>query len=590
MSRSPGIPKAPRPLSWLAHYDRADLRPDIVAGLTTAVMLVPQGMGYAMLAGLPPIVGLYAALVPLLAYAVLGSSRKLGVGPVAMDSLLVAVTLGAIADKGSDQYVLLAALLAVMVGVLQAAMGGLGLGFLVNFLSRPVVSGFTSAAALIIASSQLTHMLQVPLPRTHHVHRVVWEAFTQFDNWHLLTLAVGVVSVVAMVVLKRVWPGFPRALFAIAAGTLAVISFGWANAGLSIVGDVPAGLPGFSIPMLPLDTVIGLVPAAFTIAFVSFLEAISVGTRLARDDGEDLDANRELLALGAANLGGGLFGGYPIAGGLSRSAVNAAAGARTQLAGVVTAAIVALTLLFLTPLFHSMPKAALSAVIMTAVFGLVDVAEPRRLWKVKRQDFWLLVFTFFATLALGVQNGIFAGVGASLLLFVVLTTRPHVAVLGRIPGSEAYLNIGRHPHAQAPPGVIIVRLDAQFYFGNVSFLKRTLAQLEAQAKQPVVAVVLDFSGVNQLDSSAESALCEIDHEYKERGVTLLLSRVKGPVRDVMHRSGLLQRLDSEKRIYFRTHDAVQAAGLERRPIPSAPPVPDPRAPADQIGCGRYGSS
>ncbi|MDD9947014.1 MAG: solute carrier family 26 protein [Myxococcales bacterium] len=574
------------PFSWLRSYRRTDLRPDVAAGLTTAVMLIPQGMGYAMLAGLPPIVGLYAALIPPIAYAATGRSRQLSVGPVAMDSLLVAVSLGALAAPESDAYVALAAMLAVLVGGLQWLMGALGIGFVVNFLSRPVISGFTSAAALIIGGSQLTHMLQVPLPRTHHVHRIVAEALAQLGSWSWLSLAIGAGSVVSLLLLRRLRPAFPRALFVIAAATLITALAGWAEGGLGIVGEVPAGLPRLMLPKVDPQDALTLLPAALTIALVSFLETISVGKRLARGEGDEVDANAELRAIGAANLGGGLFGGYPVAGGLSRSAVNDAAGARSQLSGLITAAAVGITLVFFTPLFHDMPKAALAAVIMTAVFGLIDLAEPRRLFRVKRQDFFLLVLSFVATLSFGIQQGIAVGVGASMLLFIVLTTRPHVAVLGRIPGTEAYLNVERHPHAETLPGVLIVRLDAQFYFGNVTFLRQTLKRLEAEREIPLKAIVLDFSGVNQLDSSAESALCELDRAYASRGVRLLLSRVKGPVRDVLFRSELLERLDADHRVFFRTHDAVQAAAGSER-LPSQPPSPDPRAPADRIGCGRF---
>jgi SulP family sulfate permease len=572
-------------LEWSRSYRGQDLRSDLVAGITTAVMLIPQGMGYAMLAGLPPIVGLYASVVPLLTYAVLGTSRQLGVGPVAMDSLLVAVTVGAIAQVGSDQYLALAVLLGLMVGVVQLLLGVLGLGFVVNFLSRPVISGFTSAAALIIGFSQLRHMLKLDLPRTHLVHKVIGEALADVPSWHWITLAIGVANVVLLLALKRFAPKVPRAMVAVVISTLAVFGLALTEGGVSVVGDVPAGLPSFALPAFELATVMQLLPASLTIALVAFIEAISVGKHFAREGRYEIQPGQELIALGAANVMGSLFGGYPITGGFSRTAVNAQAGARTPLAGVITAAVIALTLLFLTPLFYYMPKAVLAAIIMTAVFGLFDAKEPRRLWKVKRQDFYLLAFTFAMTLSVGIQYGILAGVGASLLMFVVQTTRPHFAVVGRVPGTEAYLNVERHPHAIQVPGVLVVRIDAQFYFGNVTFLKDTLRALEARCPEPLTALVLDASGINQLDSSAEDALEELERDYRERDIQLMFSHVKGPVRDVMYRTGLLDRLAQQRRIFLRTHDAVLAAQGQDSGRHAAPSKPDGRAPADRVGCG-----
>jgi len=572
-------------LRWAGDYTRADLRADLLAGFTTAVMLVPQGMGYAMLAGLPPIVGLYASMAPLLAYAVLGTGRQLAVGPVAMDSLLVAMAVGAIAQSGSDAYVAHAVLLAVMVGGIQLLLGLLRMGFVANFLSRPVLSGFTSAAALIIGASQLKHLLAVELPRGHDIVGIAREALAQLDGWHLPTLLLGLANLVGLVMLKRLAPRVPRAMVAVALSAGAVLALGLSDAGVAIVGAVPAGLPALALPPLDLEVARLLLPAAVTIALVAFVETISVGKQFARSGGYEIDPSQELVALGAANLAGGVTGGYPVTAGFSRTAVNAQAGARTPLAGVVTAALVALTLLLLTPLFFHLPKAALSAIIVAAVAGLFDLAEPRRLWRVKRADLGLLVFTFAMTLTLGIQYGILLGAGLSVAMFVVQTTRPHFAVLGEIPGTESYLNVARHPHAITHPGILIVRIDAQFYFGNVSFLKQTLRELQTGMEQPLRALILDASGINQLDSSAEGALREIDSAYREAGVRLLWSHVKGPVRDVMQRSGMLDDLAQQDRIFLRTHEALLAATGARPPRLGAGRDDDPRAPADRIGCG-----
>jgi len=572
-------------LRWLPAYQRSDLGADTMAGLTTAVMLIPQAMGYAMLAGLPPIHGLYAALAPILIYAALGTSRHLAVGPVAMDSILVAAGVGAIATLGTENYILVAAALGVMVGVVQAGLGFLRAGFLVNFLSRPVVSGFTSAAAVIIAASQLGHLLGVELPRTHHVHLVVWRGLEHVATWSWVTIAVGATSIAALLIFKKKWPRFPAALFVVAAATLAVWALGLADAGVAIVGAVPAGLPGIQVPKIDPALLAQLLPMAATIALVSFMEAISVGRTFARLRRYDILPNRELIALGFANVAGGFTGGYPIAGGFSRTAVNVRAGARTQMAAIVTAGVVILTLVAFTGAFYYLPNAALSAVIVAAVLGLIDLRGAVEIFRVKREDFGLLVLTFVATLSLGIQYGILVGIGASVLLFLVHTTRPHFAVLGRIPESQTYLNVTRHPHAIEVPGIVLVRIDAQFYFGNVSFLKETVRGLIADAESPVRFIVLEAAGVNQLDSAAAATLAELDDELAGQGIKLVLTRVKGPVRDVLHRTGLLEKLAAEGRIFMSTHRAIEVL-RSQAPLPDlTPPADDPRGPADRVGCG-----
>jgi sulfate permease, SulP family len=561
-------------LATLEGYDARTLRSDLLAGVTTAVMLIPQGMAYAMLAGLPPIHGLYASLLPLVAYALFGTSRQLSVGPVAMDSLLVAAGVGAMAVAGTEQYIALAILLALMVGLIQLAMGVTRLGFLVNFLSRPVIGGFVSAAALIIAASQLPQLLGIPLETSQRVHVVLFEAAGRLGETNLPTLAIGGASVILLLAFQRIWPLFPRALVVVALSTIAAWGLGLHGAGVAVVGTVPSGMPPLGFPAAPWATVGELLPIALTIAFVSFIEAIAVGKRVARLHGYDVEANRELVALGLANVAASFTRGFPVAGGLSRTAVNAQAGARTGVASLVTAGVVALTVVALTPLFHFLPKATLAAIIVTAVLGLIDLRQVATLWRVKRVDLAMLLVTFAATLALGIQHGILVGVGTSLVVFVARTTRPHVAVLGRVPGSGgAYRNIERFPQAETLPGVLAVRLDAQFYFGNVNFLKETLSALEDRVEGPLRAVVIDASGMNQIDSSAEAALCEILADYRSRGVRFMLATVKGPVRDVLSRSGFFDRL-GEENVALRVEEAMakleRCADPEARAHPSSP--------------------
>jgi SulP family sulfate permease len=371
----------------------------------------------------------------------------------------------------------------------------------------------------------------------------------------------------------------------VVAATVSVWAFDLAARGVSIVGEVPAGLPGFSIPQVDPSLMVQLIPAAATIALVSFMEAISVGRTFAQQHRYDIYPNRELIALGFANLAGGATGGYPIAGGFSRTAVNARAGARTQLAALVTCAVVVVTLLFLTKAFFYLPKAALSAIIVAAVAGLIDIPGAAEVYRVKRTDFYLLVLTFFATLSLGIQWGILVGVGASVLLFLVRTTRPYFAVLGRVPESQTYLNMARHPHAETIPGIILVRVDAQFYFGNVSFLKETVRSLVRDSEAPVRYFVLEAAGVNDLDSAAAATLAELDEELAAQGIRLVLTRIKGPVRDVLHRTGLLEKLASEGRVYLSTHRAIEVLRSGMALPDLSAEGGDPRDPADQVGCG-----
>ncbi|MCA9609467.1 MAG: solute carrier family 26 protein [Myxococcales bacterium] len=546
-------------LTWLRGYDASkDLSGDLIAGLTVAVMLIPQGMAYAMLAGLPPVVGLYASVFPQLAYAVFGTSRQLAVGPVAMDSLLVAMGVGAIAQTGSDEYVLYAVVLAGMVGAIQVGMGLLKLGRLVTLLSHPVISGFTSAAAIIIGLSQLKYLIGVDLGRAARLHELLYEAVPRLVETHAITFAIGAVAIAILLVFKKKWPRFPGALLVVVLATVATWAFGLDGQGVRIVGDVPAGLPTPSIPRVELARLGDLLPTAFAIALVAFMEAISVAKAMARKNGYEVDANQELVGLGMANLMGFGFGGYPVTGGFSRTAVNGQAGARTALASVITAVVIAVSLLFFTPLFHFLPKAVLAAIVMTAVFGLIDVKELRHLWKVKRSDAALLLATFAVTLFVGIKEGIGTGVVLSLALFVRRSTRPHHAVLGRLPGTKCYRNVKNFPEAVETPGVKVWRFDASFYFANASYFRDSVDALLLSGCRDCKALVLDASGINDLDASAELLLHDIRARLEEAGIGLYVANCKGPVRKVLERGGFTREL-GEDHFFFDVHDAVEAA-------------------------------
>lgn len=534
---------------------------NLLAGTTTAVVLVPQAMAYALVAGLPPIHGLYASLLPLIVYAVLGRSRQLAVGPGAIDTLLVGAALGAMHVVNEQTYAAWAALLALMVAVIQGLLGLLRAGFLVNFLSRPVISGFTTAAALTIALSQVRHLLGFEAPGGSGFLEIAGNVVRHIADFHPATALVGLTVAGALVWLKRWRKGFPRALFVVAVSTVVAALLDLEARGVRVVGDIPAGLPSFALPPLELETVLALLPTAVTLALIGYLTIISIGQTFANRNGYEIRPNRELVAIGGANLAAGLTQGFPVSASFSRSAVHAGGGASSPYALIVVAAWVGLTLLLLTGLLQQLPTATLAAIIITAVLGLTDFAEVRRLARVKRADMWLLLITFAATLGIGIEQGILVGVAASLMLFLYRTTRPHAAVLGRLGDSTDYRNVRNHPGAVTIPGVLIVRIDAQFYFGNVTFLRDFLRGQERAVEGTLRAVVLEACSLNQLDSSADAALRELAAEYASRGVVLKLASVKRPVERVMRASGLWH-LVGDANVHMNVHDAVRSLALD----------------------------
>ena len=541
---------------WLPGYGKRQLKGDLAAGLTVGVMLIPQGMAYAMIAGLPPIYGLYASTLPLILYALLGTSRQLAVGPVAMVSLLTAAGIGTMAEGGTETYIALAITLAFMVGAIQFLLGVFRLGFLVNFLSHPVISGFTSAAALIIGLSQLKHLLGIDLPRSHHVHEILLNAISRFGEISWATVAVGVGGIALIVGVKRWNKAIPGPLLAVVFGILAVWGLGLTGQGVKIVGTIPDGLPSFSMPQFDAQTFRELIPVALAISLVSFMESIAVAKAIQSKHGDyKVVPNQELIALGLANIGGSLFSSYSTTGGFSRTAVNDQAGAKTGMASIISAGLIVLTLLFLTPLFYFLPKAILASVIMVAVFGLIDLKEARFLWHANRSDFWMLVVTFVATLVLGIEQGIGIGVILSLGMIIFRTTRPHVAILGKVPETHFYRNRERFTQVEQRPDLLIFRFDAQLYFANVSFFKDKLEELIAEKGEDLQAIILNADSINNMDSSAIHALGEIISEAKSAGLTIHMTGVKGPVRDAMSRGKLVQKI-GEDNFFMSVQEAV----------------------------------
>jgi len=533
-------------LNWLPNYKKSWLKGDISAGLTVGVMLIPQGIAYAMIAGLPPIYGLYTALVPQIIYAFFGTSRQLAVGPSAMDSLIVASGIGAIAIAGTEHYITLTILLALLMGLMQLAFGIFKLGFLVNFLSKPVISGFTSAAALIIGLNQLKHILGVDIQRNNHLQDLVVDAFKhlKFINWP--TFIIGLSSILILVILKRYFKKVPAALIVVILGILVVKIFNLHQYGVKIVGNIPQGLPHFKIQKFDYKTVKDLAPMALTLALIAFMEAISVAKAIeAKHTNYKIKPNKELIALGLGNIIGSFFQSYPSTGGFGRTAVNNQSGAQTPFASIISAFVVALTLLFLTPLFYFLPKAILGAIIMVAVFGLLDFKVPPQLWKYTKRDLVILNITLIITATVGIKEGIIVGVLLSLGMLIYKSTKPHVAVLGKVPNTYLYRNIMRFKDLEIYKDILIIRFDAQLHFANTTFFKDTLFCEATKKGNDLKIIIIDGESLNNLDSSGVYALQEVLNHFKTKGIELYFSGLKGPVRDTIFKSGIISEIGKQ---------------------------------------------
>ncbi|WP_405269502.1 SulP family inorganic anion transporter [Cellulophaga sp. Ld12] len=544
-------------LKWLPTYDKLNLSKDLIAGLTVGIILVPQGMAYAMIAGLPPVYGLYAALFPVLMYMVFGTSRQVSVGPVAMDSLLVAAGLGALSIIGIENYVAMAILLAFMVGVIQFLLGVLKMGFLVNFLSRPVISGFTSAAAFVIIFSQLKHLLGAPIESSKMFHQLVINAFDKFGESNLYDFAIGLLGIIIILVFKKINKKIPAILIVVILGILAVYGFNLEQYGVHVVGAIPTGLPIFSLPTIALENVLSLWPIALTLALVGYLETISIGKALEEKSGEEtIVANQELIALGLGNIVGSFFQSYSSTASFSRSAINGEAGAKTNLSALFSVVMVIGTLLFLTPVFYYLPKAALASIIMVSVIGLIDVAYAKQLWHKRKDEFVVLLITFFVTLFIGIPQGILIGVLSSLLLMVYRTSNPHFAVLGNIKDTDYYKNITRFADEVINrEDLLIVRFDAQLYFGNVGFFKNQLFNEIDKKGIKLKGVILNAEAINYIDSTGAQALTKVIREIHDRNMQFYIAGAIGPTRDIIFNSGIINELHKEF-LFVKIKEAV----------------------------------
>ena len=553
---------------WASRYDRDTLTSDLIAAVIVTIMLIPQSLAYALLAGLPAEVGLYASIAPLLIYMVFGTSMTLAVGPVAVASLMTVSAVGELAAAGTPEYVGAAILLALISGLMLVAMGVARLGFLANFLSHPVISGFITASAIIIAVGQLKNLFGVPV-EGHTLVQQIQSLMVHIREVNLWTLGIGVATIGFLVWARKrlsaVLVGFGLSgklagslskaapVVAVIVSILLVWALGLEQAGVAIVGDIPRGLPAPTLPKFDADLWQMLALPALLIGVVGYVETISVAQTLAAKRRERIDPDQELIALGTANVGSALSGGFPVTGGFSRSVVNFDAGARTPAAGAMTAVGIAAATLFLTPALYLLPKATLGATIIVSVVSLIDLDAIRRTWAYSTTDFLAMAGTILVTLGFGVELGIATGVLLSLMLFLNRTARPHVAIVGRVPGTEHFRNIKRH-EVETTPGVLSIRVDESLYFPNARFLEDTINEVVA-ADPCIRDVVLMCPAVNFIDASALESLELISQRLDEAGLKLHLSEVKGPVMDRLKRTDFLEHLSGE--VFLSQYKAEQ---------------------------------
>ncbi|MBX2879123.1 MAG: sulfate permease [Granulosicoccus sp.] len=556
-------------LQWGRTYSQAALINDLLAAVIVTIMLIPQSLAYALLAGLPPEAGLYASIVPIMLYAVFGTSRTLAVGPVAVVSLMTAATLGNVASSASADYASAALTLAGLSGVILIVMGVFKLGFLANFLSHPVIAGFITASGIIIAASQLKHVLGVDVNGQNLVELVGALAMAVGDT-HWMTLAIGVCATLFLFwVRKGLMPTLlilgtsadvadvltkTGPVVAVVGATFAVWYFELANHGVSVVGAVPQSLPPLTLPNFSLELTKALFIPALLISVIGFVESISVAQTLAAKRRQRLEPNQELLGLGAANVGAALTGGFPVTGGFSRSVVNFDAGAETPAAGAFTAALLAIAAVSLTPLVYYLPKATLAATIIVAVISLVDFSILTRTWSYSKTDFMAVLSTIVLTLGIGVEAGVTAGVVISILLFLFKTSRPHIAEVGLVPQTQHFRNILRHKVA-TDPSLITIRVDESLYFANARFLEDYLYD-RMVANPEIKHLVLMCSAVNEIDMSAMESLEAINLRLRDLGIQLHLSEVKGPVMDRLEKTHFMEELTGS--VFLSQYDAIKA--------------------------------
>lgn len=545
-------------LKVIKEYNFEKFKADAISGSTVGIVLIPQGMAYAVIAGLPPIYGLYAGLVPLFIYPLLGTSRHISIGPVAIDMLILAAGLGFLAGNDPAEKIALAVMIAVMTGIFQLIMGFMKLGFVFNLFSRPVISGFTIAAPIIIIVSQFGTLLNVNVPNSQYIHEIVFHISQQIGNIHYPSLALSIFFILFLVVIRHFYSKLPESVLLVTI-TIIILSFiSVSNWGISQVGTIPEGLPSFAIPDFNLESIKQLAPNAFTLALIQFMTIASLSKSFARKHGYTVNSNQELIAIGSSNVMGGLFQSLPVSSSFSRSAIAEQSGAETSLNNVFAGVLILLTLLFLTPLFEILPKPLLGAIIVVSVSSLIDVKELKFLIRTKRRDALVAIITIVSVLAIGIQEGIIIGLVSSVLALLLKMSKPTVAELGLIPGTRDFKNHERFSEVKPIPGVLILRVDAPFSFVNAEFFKNYILEKSMNDKEAPKYVIIDGTTVGDLDISAMDSLLMIIETLKKEGIELYISGLIGPVRDVIRKSDISTFVRSNR--FFNTvHDGVIAA-------------------------------
>jgi SulP family sulfate permease len=543
-------------LQWLPKYRKEMLFGDAISGITAGILAIAQGMAYAMIAGLPPVFGLYAAMTPQIIYVLLGTSRQLSIGPVAMDSLIVAAGISAIGIVGIEEYILAAVFLAFFVGIIQVILGVLKLGFLANFLSKPVLNGFTSAAALIIGLSQLKHMLRVDMQQTNKIHILFQEVILNFSETHFLSLGLGLVGIILIKVFQKINKKIPAILIVVSLGTIVMYFTQWHLQGIKIVGEIPVGLPKIGMPKLDKQLIIDLFPVAITLAVVGFTEAISIAKAIEEKHTDyQVDPNQELIAVGSGNIIGSFVQSYPTTASFSRSAIQDQGGAKSGIASLFSAALVLLTLLFLTPLFYYLPIPILAAIIMVSIFGLIDIKYPIQLWKKNRDECLAFLITFIITMTVGIPQGIVIGILLSLLTMIFRTSKPHIAILGKIKNTEYYKNVNRFEEdITVDKRILIFRFDAQLFFGNQDYFKKELLKQVAIKGAELELIIINAEAINYIDSSALNMLEKVCTDLRE--TKIMITGAIGPIRDIIFNHKLITIIGTDN-LFINTSEAVK---------------------------------
>lgn len=554
-------------LVWLKTYNRADIQNDTIASIVFTIMVIPQSLAYAMLAGLPAITGLYASILPSILYSVFGTSRTLAVGPVALTSVMTASAIMPFAVSGTEQYATVAILLAFLSGVFLLVLSLLRLGFLTNLLSHPVISGFISATALIIVIGQIKYFLGIQSEGDTLIP-LVTSLYTNIAATNLPTLVLSIACIASLLIMRRYFPtilkniGFSTSavqlfgksgpVLIVVLATILVAMLSLDKQGINIIGAIPEHIPSIKMETVSISMIKELLPSAFLISIVGFLGSVSVAQSYAAKRRQDIDPNQELVGLGLANIGSALSGAFPVTGGFSRTVLNVDCGAKSPMTGIITAFLILLILLFLTPLFFYLPKAILAAIISISMMQLVNVEDLRYLWRFSKKEAVLLLVTFSMVLLQGMQIGLVTGVVLSLLFFLWHTSHPHIAIVGRLPGTEHFRNVQRFT-VETHPSILTVRIDENLFFANARVLEERLQSLVSQ-NSAIKHLVLMCTAVNMIDASALQSLEKISGRLSDAGVKLHLSEIKGPVMDILKDSDLIKDLSGK--IFITQHQAI----------------------------------